>query len=934
MEAFALLGIVAALVLLSGSVMGIIAMVQLGGLQRTVRTLQRTVTQLTARLDAVEAAEALQRPAEEAPAAPVPEPPAPEPETPRPEAPPQTPPQPPPPPPRPRAAARARTSSFSLEQHLTSKWMVWVGGLALALGAVFLVIYAIERAYFGPELRVLGGLALGLALLGLGEWVRRHPAMAGRVGIGAGADYVSQALAAAGLVGCFAAIYGAHALYGLIGAPLAFVALALFAFLGVALALLQGPFVAILGLLGGYVTPLLIATAEPNAWALFPYLLALTAASLAVARYVTSWWLIWSALGGTIIWPFVWLGEATTRAYAPSGASMVVGQPIAEWILPFGLYLIAVSGLFQFLRLHPADPDPASRSLWSRPPWPWVADRMPGLVAWTATVIFAVLMAALVIADFWGWVSLMLFAALVGWSFVFAVWEERYAGVALWSAAVAAFVMVAWPLAGTLTWTPGQAIPAELSGLLGWCLAYGAFFGLAGYWAVGRGGRPAIWALLSGLGPVLFLTVAYRQVSSFETDYIWPLPALLLGFIGLAATAQWIRRPALAQHGWVVGLYAAATVTAFSLALTMALEEAWLTVALSGQLPILAWIAKRKAIPALAPIAGAVAAIVLIRLIPNVLVLQYDAAGTLGIPWVVYGYGLPALAFYLTRRLFADLAILPGRTVRGVELGTVIRAVLEAGAIAFGVILVSLVVRLLVEGRLDAGTYSLAEQSLQQAAWAAAAALLWVVNRTPRLVVTAWAWRLLLLLAAAHSVLGPLIADNPLVTGTPVGRSPVINLLFLAYALPAAFAFLFGSIWKIEGAPLRARVANIAGLGYAFVYLMLEVRRAYQGPVLWNLSVTDAELYAYSAVLLIFALGLLAVGLVTRRPGPRHASLAFMIATVAKVFLIDMSALTGLYRVASFLGLGFALIGLGWIYQRFVLSGTATGSPPEPPEPT
>jgi uncharacterized membrane protein len=39
--------------------------------------------------------------------------------------------------------------------------------------------------------------------------------------------------------------------------------------------------------------------------------------------------------------------------------------------------------------------------------------------------------------------------------------------------------------------------------------------------------------------------------------------------------------------------------------------------------------------------------------------------------------------------------------------------------------------------------------------------------------------------------------------------------------------------------------------------------------------------------------------------------------------VIDMAALTGLWRVASFLGLGLALLALGWLYQRFVLARRA-----------
>ena len=40
--------------------------------------------------------------------------------------------------------------------------------------------------------------------------------------------------------------------------------------------------------------------------------------------------------------------------------------------------------------------------------------------------------------------------------------------------------------------------------------------------------------------------------------------------------------------------------------------------------------------------------------------------------------------------------------------------------------------------------------------------------------------------------------------------------------------------------------------------------------------------------------------------------------TVGKVFLYDLSALEGIYRVLSFLGLGTALIMVSLLYQRFV----------------
>ena len=50
-------------------------------------------------------------------------------------------------------------------------------------------------------------------------------------------------------------------------------------------------------------------------------------------------------------------------------------------------------------------------------------------------------------------------------------------------------------------------------------------------------------------------------------------------------------------------------------------------------------------------------------------------------------------------------------------------------------------------------------------------------------------------------------------------------------------------------------------------------------------------------------------------------TVAILILTVCKVFLSDMAALGGLYRVFSFLGLGLCLVLIGYLYQRFVFTG-------------
>ena len=68
-------------------------------------------------------------------------------------------------------AAAAR--KIGLEERLGAHWAVIVGGIALAFGALLLVKYSIEQGFFGPGLRVVGGLLLGFGLVAAGEYLRR-----------------------------------------------------------------------------------------------------------------------------------------------------------------------------------------------------------------------------------------------------------------------------------------------------------------------------------------------------------------------------------------------------------------------------------------------------------------------------------------------------------------------------------------------------------------------------------------------------------------------------------------------------------------------------------------------------------------------------------------------------------------------------------------
>ena len=63
----------------------------------------------------------------------------------------------------PRAAdAPLRHETPDIETALGTRWAVWVGGLALALGGLFLIRYSIEAGIFGPGVRLTMAVLLGL----------------------------------------------------------------------------------------------------------------------------------------------------------------------------------------------------------------------------------------------------------------------------------------------------------------------------------------------------------------------------------------------------------------------------------------------------------------------------------------------------------------------------------------------------------------------------------------------------------------------------------------------------------------------------------------------------------------------------------------------------------------------------------------------------
>jgi uncharacterized membrane protein len=205
-----------------------------------------------------------------------------------------------PPPPSPPSPPADEPPAQSFEEKFGTRWTVWIGGVALALGGIFLVKYSIEAGLIGPGLRLFFGGLLAAALVAGGEWTRRNELVSGFAGVQSA--HIPSILTAAGTTCAYATVYAAYGLYGFLNPAVAFVLLGIVALATLAAALLHGPALAALGLVGAFVTPLLISTGEPNYWALYIYIAVVTGAAFALARMRMWLWLAVTAVAFGFFW--------------------------------------------------------------------------------------------------------------------------------------------------------------------------------------------------------------------------------------------------------------------------------------------------------------------------------------------------------------------------------------------------------------------------------------------------------------------------------------------------------------------------------------------------------------------------------------------------------------------------------------------------------
>lgn len=790
----------------------------------------------------------------------------------------------------PKTAPVPARESSGFELQFGAKLPVWFGGIALAFAGFYLVKYSIDVGLLTPAVRTFIGVLFGLGLLAAGKTVRAKENFAN-------GTRIAQALTGAGIADLYVCIFAATNLYSLIAPLTGFICMGVVTATAVILSLRHGAPIALLGMLGGFLTPALMGTDQPSALLLFGYLYFVLAGLMFVIRRQGWWHMGYLAMAGAFVWAILWLLSGHFGTYD------------GIWL---GLFLMACS---LTLLGNPAATCAGNANTGN-----------PGLRTAPRALQIASFIGILILMGFtvakagFGMMEWGLFALLAAGGMALAYFRmEQYRFIPYASLAVNLMMLWQWQADDTGNYTVVFVL-------------FAALYAFGGYLLQWKTARPFYWATLCVTATFAFFLIGYDRLQSvYPINHLWTVIAL--GIAAIATHMTWrVFETFQADHperNKMLALYAGAASGFIAIGLVIEIPYEFLSVAIAFELLALSWIQTRIDIPGMRRIIALVAAGFALLLIPQMIALmqisiwalleqKISAARSLPlVNWPLFQLGLPAACFML-----ASILLRRNGDTKMVR-------VFEVTAIALLGLAGYYLTRHLLhpDENILFITAGFGERGIiTNVIFLFGLACLGLGRRFDRHAVIL-SGITLCCLALFRIGYFDLLVHNPLWNRNQlVGETPVFNWLLVTYGLPM---ILSGALVRLA-LPLESmktvNMARLAMFTLAFVLLTFEVRQYFHGTILKGGDVPDAEIYAYSAVWLLFGLLLLFYGVWRKIPLVRKASLAVIILVVGKVFLYDAAELTGLYRVAAFFGLGVSLLGISWFYTRFVFPQGLTSS--------
>ncbi|MDD4005150.1 MAG: DUF2339 domain-containing protein [Elusimicrobiaceae bacterium] len=862
----------------------------------------------------------------------------------------------------------APAKTVDWENFAGASLFAWLGGFALFLGLVFFVKYSIDAGYLSPLVRVALGLAGGTALVTGGAYIKDR-----------GVKITSDTLCASGIAVLYASVYAAGSFYGFIGQGPEFLFMAIVSASAFFLSVhMNAQFVAILGLAGGFLTPLLLSAGEARTLALFSYIGLLDIALLALAARMRWPALVWLSGLGTLALEFSWYGRFF---------SVEQVWPAAAVFALFPALYAAMSFLRDNLRLKddfagasaPALAIAGVLAAWNMAGFNGLAGRPAP--AFTLLMLVNITLCALSWREagfYEPWrkiVSLLNFVTLLRWT-IYSVTPETLP--------LALFFFVLFSILGgifplymrargktQITYADGLAATLCLLPLLPLIFKCGT-----GSWLV----WPAVAVIAAaGLAVAAALGAASLAVGGFALVlivmlfWLFKMP-LAGGGIGLMIMAA-------VMAGVFMGV--GAGLKKLSGALDMPPDNplfkhfSLLSVLPSFMLMFVAVFYFKPLAPHAAFGAALAVAVLLLAaarvytkgeaaymaLIGSFLVqlawhsVMETGMEPAGIAWHCLFLAVFLAYPYIARGRFSQM---PAVWITAALAGCA-QFLLVYGAckplvppLARGFVPAAFAVLYLAVALFEARGRGGDGFSRSRLAWSGGmtlffitlifpvqfdrewltiawglegAALVWLYARLPHPGLKRAAY---ILLAASFARLA---LNGSVLTYHIRQDVPVFNWYLYTYGLVAAACFIGAKLWpENEGELFATRPSPVlSGMGVILLFLLLNIEIADY------FSAGSALTFEFSGNLVrdmvytlgwgLFALGLLVAGLYKRSRAGRLAAVALMSATVLKLFFHDLWVLGQLYRVGAFVGLAVLLIVVSYLYQRFVRGNHETSVP-------
>src|SRR5882762_8601811 len=166
------------------------------------------------------------------------------------------------------------SDSADLETVIAGRWFNRIGIVALLVAISYFLKLAFDNNWIGPSGRVMIGILLGAAMMPWSSWL-----------LGRGYSYFSEGIVALGEATLFLSVWAGCSYYTLYSRDVGFFGMILITSAMAAIALgRDSQRIAVLCLIGGYLTPILVSTGKDQQVVLFTYLLILGAGMLVMGE--------------------------------------------------------------------------------------------------------------------------------------------------------------------------------------------------------------------------------------------------------------------------------------------------------------------------------------------------------------------------------------------------------------------------------------------------------------------------------------------------------------------------------------------------------------------------------------------------------------------------------------------------------------------------